>query len=765
MAFLPARMTRLLLGGHQQHLEATIALLHQEGVVHLEDYQDPTGTTTIGTPLESGDRASELLVRLRGLLKSIGAEGVRGKDLITADPGRMLEEAESAAAPVLQRLQSVRGQILALEQESAMLAPLEGLNVPLDAVASLRSVRAFIGTARTDPTPRLAAHGEVEAVPSGGGVAVAVIVPASRAADTERVLADCGFQAAALPAGRSGTPAERRKALAAELATRRAELQQAEAGLAELRTSWSTRLGGLERSLAAEVERTQAPLRFGVTKTTFHLEGWVPVDRLERVRKAIQSRFGESVYLHELGDKADQGHAKAAIHGSAGGHAQHQHAHGHTAVAAAPTTGTGPGLPGAHDVHADGHGGDGEHHADPSSEPPILLRNKGAARPYEFLLGLLGKPRYWEIDPTKLMLIFFPLFFGLMVGDLGTGLLIILVGLFLKKNKVFGIGGPAVGRTLVMGGAMAALIGLVVFGEAFGIHFVLDEHALEEGEHSWESLLGLHIPDHGFLHKTGGHGAHVDAGGEVPHGDAIEGMAGGEAGTTPPPAITPHAESTDAKKGLLEPSSAVHLSVNGWFNLGYYSKTHDTLALLVWAVIIGTLHIIVGLLVGVRNVYVHHGAALAIQEKAAWLTLMGGGAIAAAGWMSHSNLWLAVGGGIAIASVVLLCMGAAHVLGASAFWMGILEVPALFGNIMSYSRLAAIGASKAGMAIAFATIGFDVIGGPVGVLVYIVAVLLILVLSIIAGTLQSLRLQFVEFFGKFYSGGGRPYVPFGRRAE
>ena len=40
----------------------------------------------------------------------------------------------------------------------------------------------------------------------------------------------------------------------------------------------------------------------------------------------------------------------------------------------------------------------------------------------------------------------------------------------------------------------------------------------------------------------------------------------------------------------------------------------------------------------------------------------------------------------------------------------------------------------------------------------------IIPLAILAGGLQSLRLQFVEFFQKFYTGGGRPYVPFGRRA-
>ena len=116
---------------------------------------------------------------------------------------------------------------------------------------------------------------------------------------------------------------------------------------------------------------------------------------------------------------------------------------------------------------------------------------------------------------------------------------------------------------------------------------------------------------------------------------------------------------------------------------------------------------------------------------------------------------------------MLFRSGAQHVLGAG--FIAILEVFGLVGNLLSYTRLAAIGASKAGMVIAFTAIGFETLGhgdvhSPVAWLVYLVGFLLIIVLSILAGSLQSLRLQFVEFFQKFYTGGGRPYLPFGRRA-
>lgn len=720
MAMLPSRMNCLLVGGHLQHQEGVIQLLHAEGVLHLEDYHDPTHTTRIGTPLEAGDKASERLVAVRGLLKALGAEDATPASAPAGEPGATLESAEAHAGPSLQRAGQVRARLAALDGEEQALQAIRGLAVDLGLAQGLTSVRVLVGTARADPTAAFRASGivhEVEAVPSSAGFAVAAVVAAKDGPLAERLLSEAGF--APTTATGAGTPAQRLAALAGERAQLQSELAAAEAEVAGLRGTWGPRLARLERELAAEVERTQAPLRFGVTDHTFHIEGWVPRGDLPRVQAALQQRFGDSLYFHDLGDAPADGHAH----------------HGSTATS---TMG-----PAGHDEAAEHHDG-GEHHSDPATEPPIHLENPKPARPYQYLLGLLGRPRYKEIDPTKLMLVFFPLFFGLMVGDLAVGILIMLVGAFLVNNKVFGIGGPAVGKAIMAGGLMSALVGLFVFGEALGIHFVVDAHAASEGELSWEGILGLHLPDHGFLFKTGG-GAH----------ELVEGAVGN---------ITTHAEEASGLGGILAPHSDTHLSLAGIVNLGYYSKVHDTMALLVWAMLIGLVHVVLGLFLGVRNVYAQHGLKLAIQEKVAWLTLMAGGAAAILAWGTGLGY---LGLGVAVASVVLLYMGAAHVIGVG--FIALLEIPGLAGNILSYTRLAAIGASKAGMAIAFASISFEVIGGGdvhsvAGWVFYILSFSLILVLSIIAGTLQSLRLQFVEFFSKFFAGGGRAYVPFGRRA-
>src|SRR5205085_1630263 len=115
------------------------------------------------------------------------------------------------------------------------------------------------------------------------------------------------------------------------------------------------------------------------------------------------------------------------------------------------------------------------------------------------------------------------------------------------------------------------LVGLFVFGEAFGIHFVVShEAATVEHELSWEGILGLNLPfadmAHGLLHKTG----------------AMEGKP------TPGTGLA----------GLLTPHTTTHLAVGG-IVLGWYSKTHDTMALLVWAMMIGLVHVVLGLSLGV----------------------------------------------------------------------------------------------------------------------------------------------------------------------
>jgi V/A-type H+-transporting ATPase subunit I len=101
---------------------------------------------------------------------------------------------------------------------------------------------------------------------------------------------------------------------------------------------------------------------------------------------------------------------------------------------------------------------------------------------------------------------------------------------------------------------------------------------------------------------------------------------------------------------------------------------------------------------------------------------------------------------------------------------GPIELPSLLSNSLSYTRIIAVGLSSIYIASTVNLIAFEMMwepGTPIGVatigaiIVFLFGHALNTALSIMAPGLHALRLQYVEFFGKFYEGGGRKYDPFG----
>jgi len=99
--------------------------------------------------------------------------------------------------------------------------------------------------------------------------------------------------------------------------------------------------------------------------------------------------------------------------------------------------------------------------------PPTKIKNNRFVRPFEELTKLYGLPKYNEIDPTPIMAITFPILFGLMFGDLGHGLLLLIgglaVGMLIKKNK-----GMKNLCYIMAACGLAACVTGVLFGEFFG---------------------------------------------------------------------------------------------------------------------------------------------------------------------------------------------------------------------------------------------------------------------------------------------------------
>jgi V/A-type H+-transporting ATPase subunit I len=145
-----------------------------------------------------------------------------------------------------------------------------------------------------------------------------------------------------------------------------------------------------------------------LTPRSFVVEGWVPAAARERLSRELAARCGGDIALEEVGREEWQG-----------------------------------------------------------EEAPVVLTNPRLFRPFETLTRMLPLPRYGSIDPTPFMAVFFPMFFGLIMGDAGYGLVLALLAGLLHARSKPGTPRRAVAEILGPCAAFAIAFG-VGFGELFG---------------------------------------------------------------------------------------------------------------------------------------------------------------------------------------------------------------------------------------------------------------------------------------------------------
>lgn len=305
---------------------------------------------------------------------------------------------------------------------------------------------------------------------------------------------------------------------------------------------------------------------------------------------------------------------------------------------------------------------------------PIKLKNNSLNKSFENITEMYSLPRYNDIDPTPLLAPFFLLFFGMMVADIGYGLLV--------------------------------LIGSLIALKAF---------KLEEKQREFAKFFfWLSFPTIAF--------------------GAIYGAFFGD--LIPLPAL-----------------------IN--------TKT-DVTTILVMSIVFGVIQIFFGL--GIKAyVLVRSGKPLdAFFDVGSWVITLASIGVFAFGKMNGNELVGNIGMWCMIFGMVLIVLTQGRQMKSKGGKIGqglyeLYGITGYIGDLVSYTRLMALGLAGGSIAGALnLIIGMFpgvalVIFGPI---VFILGHVFNLGLSLLGAYVHTCRLEYVEYFGKFYDGGGRPFKPF-----
>lgn len=651
----PERMTRALIVGTRDRLPETIGALHDLRLLHIVDHHADDPEFPIGSPLPQAAAFSEALIKLRSVSTILRVD----PEATTEEPVELSALREKVAALEL----NIQEEAAAKKEVDALLAdlarrieeisPFATLGLPLDLYRGYDTVAVFVGRAPRGAADLPSKVPTAEVFEAEG--LAAVFVPREAADEASRLLSSVGFSPLEVPAG-DGDPRDllaRAEADREKWSRRRGEI---ESRLETLRERYAGFVVAAEDALQVEVEKAEAPLRFAVSDHSFVVDGWIPSSR----SRDLEERLG-SPGIHVEVSREDTAHA--------------------------------------------------------SDDPPVLLKNAGPAKPFEFLVHLYSTPSYREIDPTTFLLVAFPFFFGFMIGDAGYGALFAVIGLValakLPRTSDF--------RNLLVvisaGGVWALLFGLFVFGEAFGMPFHLAPGLGCEEELAW-SCFGVHYPFEPLLHKA------LDVG-EIMY--------------------------------LSIAFAALHLGTSfviGFVNEVGHNRKHALAKL--------------GLLLAMIGIFTILTQALSWTRTGSWVWNV------ALAWFPKQVEPLGVSAFLGIRGLyipflsLVLLFGVLLAFGETP--VAPLELGGLLANMMSYTRLAGIGIGKAAIATAFNSV---ILRGLVldhdlplaigGFVLLGVAQLLVFLLGGISAAIQGIRLNYVESFIKFFKGNGTRFFPFGAR--
>lgn len=715
----PERMSRISVTGSKRVMDDVIETVHDLHLLHVTEYDGIWEGFEPGDPEPGADEASDKLVTVRSLqsILGVGEENAGPSRIVDDDAlAENLEEVRQEVNELDDRRDDLEDDLRNIQERIDALGPFVELGIDFDLLSGYDTLAVAVGEGDRKAIERALtdedAVDEFELFSEGDVIAVFAYPNAG----LEDALVGAEFTQYEIPAAEGAPEPEER---VVELEHRRQQLRSklttVEDQLESLRLDYGGFLLAAEEELAIEVQKREVPLAFATTENAFVAEGWIPSEHFDDLAEALHDTVGDHVDVEELERAAYDEH----------GYAHH-----------------------IESVEASGAGGKGEAVADggtavamSSGDPPVIQDNPDLVQPFEMLVEVINRPNYHELDPTIVLFLTFPVFYGFMIGDLGYGLLYTGFG-FLLMSRFDSDIIRSLGGIGVFAGIFTMVFG-ILYGEVFGLEFI--------SEIVW-----------------GGH----------------------------PP----------LRKGLRPEFSDWAL---GW---------------LVLSLLVGIAHLTIGWIFDFYE-NLSHGFSDAMTESGSWLLMMFGlwtwifsGAFGASPDLLYGAESVFNGNpfplgftgfapGVGLAGLVAFAVG--FVLLVYGEPIEAVEFLNVLVNVLSYTRIAAVLLAKAGMAFVVNLLFFGVYvteteegdawhfgvdgmpsgpgveyhgevvkeimfgglaHGPLaavigGVVILVVGHLLVLILGVTSAGLQAVRLEYVEFFGKFYEGGGRPYTPFGHDRE
>lgn len=649
------RMSKLEIVGNKEVLPRVLQEIHQLGCLHIEDVTDQAeiGRYTVRPMVldEPGQyqkqELEEAVVRVGSIISSLPkttiAANLLEKQKAAAD-NAWKEESAAFLREVRETLDAVEEQVRSLSKEKRDLlaeqanlaryqavmtkvAPLAGQLVALE---NYDSVALLVEKKFVDLIEIV--RKEVDRVTQGQShlvaddidehtIAVLVVFHNKYSRQIRSFLSGESVNEVVVP--------EELRALAynealTKVEVRRGEipgrLKEVDRELTRLSRHWYASLLTQRQALKEKLAELDIVGEFGSTDYTFVIIGWMPSKHMKRCKKQFEQAFGDDVLVQELSVS--------------------------------------------------------EHEAE---RAPIEYIHSAVVRPFESIVNLFGTPKYGSVDPVPLVAIFFPLFFGIILGDMGYALVLLGIASYLRFKKRASEVLRAVSTILFLSGVSSLFFGFV-YGEFFGSFG--KEIAIELGAPEFVKVLGIVFP---------------------------------------------------------------------------WNREHLLIPTLLFSIGLGAAHILLGLALGIVNGYRAHSRKHVLEKGATMVALIALAPIIYAMLTGEGNAFTNPGW--------LLLIIAMPVLVYSAGIMGPIEVLGTLANIVSYARIMAIGLVSVILAETANKLGGAMGNVFLGVLIAVLIHSLNLAIHVFTPSLHVLRLNFVEFFGKFYESGGTPYKPFKRGGE